>query len=128
MKTELSKYMSMYQGLDLTPFELESEPDYEIDETPFASIIKEVFSIDADTGLPKGDLAYWLSPDGNPQIKQWLENNLLKPRSVRSGTSIDGVTDDLMIEMSRGADESFESYASRLASIRDEVIYNSGQL
>ena len=27
-----------------------------------------------------GDLSYYLSPDGNPTVKQWLENNLLKPR------------------------------------------------
>ena len=66
---------------------------------------------------PRGDIQYWMSSEGNPQIKQWLENNLLKPRAKQSGSSIEGVTDDMIVEMSRKSGESPEAYASRLASV-----------
>lgn len=96
------------------------DPVYVPSDSDFERILKEIFSVDPSTGLPQGDLAYYLSPSGNPQIKQWLENNLLKPRAEKVGTSIEGVTDDMLFEMSRGDNESVEDYALRLRSIYEE--------
>lgn len=108
------------------------DPDYVPSTSQLDEILKDIFSVDPDSGLPRGDLAYYLSPDGNPTVKAWLENNLLKPRAARVGTSIDGVTDDMLIEYSRGKDESVADYAERLRSIYDsataeiEKLNNSG--
>lgn len=84
--------------------------------------MKEIFSVDEVSGLPKGDMAYYLSPDGNPQVKAWLENNLLKPRAIKQGSSIEGVTDDMLEEFSKRSDESSFDYQVRLRSIYDDAV------
>lgn len=89
------------------------EPEFVLSDTQLDRIIREVFSVNPRTGIPNGDLAYYLSPDGNPQIKDWLTNNLLKPR-VTSKTSLEGVTDDMIVEFSRKSGESVLQYAERL--------------
>ena len=93
------------------------DPDYVPSTSQLDEILKDIFSVDPDSGLPRGDLAYYLSPDGNPTVKAWLENNLLKPRAARVGSSIEGVTDDMLNEYSRNKDESVSDYAARLRSI-----------
>lgn len=95
------------------------DPEYVPTTSQIDEILKDIFSVDPDSGLPRGDLAYYLSPDGNPTVKAWLENNLLKPRAARVGSSVDGVTDDMLNEYSRGKDESVVDYAERLRSIYD---------
>ena len=97
------------------------DPEYVPSTSQLDEILKDIFSVDPESGLPRGDLAYYLSPDGNPTVKAWLENNLLKPRAARVGTSIDGVTDDMLNEYSRRKDESVADYAERLRSIYDSA-------
>lgn len=95
------------------------DPEFVPNSSQIDEILKDIFSVDPESGLPRGDLAYYLSPDGNPTVKAWLENNLLKPRAARVGSSIEGVTDDMLEEYSRGKDESVVDYAARLRSIYD---------
>lgn len=96
-------------------------PEMELDESQLKAVLDEIFSVDPVSGFPKGDIQYYLSSEGNPQVKQWLENNLLKPR-MASSSNPEGVTDDMIAEFARKPDESYYSYASRLASIRDEAM------
>lgn len=93
-------------------------PEMELDETQLKAVLDEIFSVDPVSGLPRGDIQYYLSAEGNPQVKQWLENNLLKPRMLSSNTP-DGVTDDMLAEFSRKKDESASAYEERLMSIYD---------
>lgn len=121
MNKELYKKMSCFQGIQsLDKGEVEVieyiMPDSELDR-----VIREIFSVDERTGLPMGDLAYYLSPDGNPTVKQWLENNLLKPRAER-GQNPEEMTDDLINEFSRGADESVDEYQTRLMGYYDSAL------
>lgn len=121
MKRSLAKFFACFQGIDVnlkSPAKVIKES---IDDSELGKVLREIFSVDPETGQPRGDIQYWLSSEGNPQIKQWLENNLLKPRAKQSGTSIEGVTDDLIVEMSRKADESPDAYASRLASLYESA-------
>ena len=67
------------------------DPEFVPTESELNNILKEIFSVDPVIGLPVGDLAYYLSPNGNPQVKEWLETNLLKPRAASVGSSIEGV-------------------------------------
>lgn len=67
------------------------DPEFVPTESELNNILKEIFSVDPVSGLPVGDLAYYLSPNGNPQVKEWLETNLLKPRAASVGSSIEGV-------------------------------------
>ena len=116
MKKELAKYLAIAQGLDLsyhpgpTPLpELDGIQNNDLD-----IILSEIFAPDPLTGAPKGDIAYYLSPDGNPMIKQWLEVNLLAPRGVTSSNG--QYDDDTIAEYSRNADESVDAYRDRIIS------------
>lgn len=111
--------MSMFAGCTPVSHNFVVDPEFVPSDSEFDRILKEIYSVDEKTGLPKGDLAYYLSPDGNPQVKAWLETHLLKPRSVERGSSIEGVTDDMIAEFSRGSDETPAGYASRLRSLYD---------
>ena len=105
------------------------DPPFVPQESNMINILKEIYGVDERSGLPKGDLAYYLSPDGNPQVKQWLENNLLKPRAQKVGTSLEGVTDDMIAECQRGKDENVHDYQLRLQSIFNDCqnIINSSK-
>lgn len=116
------KNMSMFQGLTELTHNFVVDPVYVPEESQMMDILKEIFSVDERSGLPKGDLNYYLSPEGNPQVKQWLENNLLKPRAAVFGTSIEGVTDDMRAEYAKGKDESVVDYAARLRGIYDSAV------
>lgn len=120
MKKELVKFLAIAQGLDLsyhpgpTPF-----PDVDgVQKNDLDNILAEIFAPDPLTGAPKGDIVYYLSPDGNPMIKQWLENNLLSPRGVKSSNG--QYDDDTIAEYSRNADESVDAYRSRIIGYIDE--------
>lgn len=129
MNKELWKGISLFSGIVNPHIEPDDDKKYEPEEfqSDLKQVLDEIFSVDEKSGLPKGDIQYYLSVDGNPQIKQWLELNLLQPRAVRSGSSLEGVTDDLIAEMTRSSDESFEEYVSRLDGIRNEAVENSNK-
>lgn len=121
MKRDISN-MSMYTGCDpiyITPV---VDPDYVSVDDDMQRILREIYTVDELTGVPKGDLAYYLSPDGNPQVKDWLVSNLLQPRAVKQGTSIEGVTDDMLAEFAKGRDESVSDYRERLTSIYNDSL------
>ena len=119
MKKELAKYLSAFQGIDFTYSNKPVDPDYELDQSQLKKILDEIFCVDPDSGFPRGDIYYYMSTNGNPQVKQWLENNLLKPRMKNTGSSLKDVSDDLIVEMSRQQGESIDDYSSRLMSIYD---------
>ena len=113
-----------YKGLCLdVPYPWPVEPEVLIDSA-LKEVLDEIFSVDSVTGNPRGDIQYFMSKDGNPQVKAWLESNLLQPR--RENPSYDGidVTDDLLAEFSRKSGENFEHYVSRLDGLRTEAMEN----
>ena len=123
MDKSLAKYFACYKGLDLSDEgrNVPVDPVPEVIDSSLQSILDEIFAVDPLTGLPKGDIQYYLSSEGNPQVKQWIENNLLRPR-VNSGSSVpEGVADDMIVEMSRKKDESISDYQNRLMSIYDSA-------
>lgn len=120
MRKELAKYSSMYRDTyDFTrPHKYDhSLPEEEMTDTQLYNVLKEVYSVDPQTGLPRGDIQYFLSPNANPQVKAWLQDNLLKPRAKQQGSSIEGVTDDMLVEYSRKFGESVNAYRQRMQDI-----------
>lgn len=97
-------------------------------ESQLDIILNEIFSVDPVSGMPKGDIAYYIGQNGNAQVREWIKNNLLQPRAVISGADPSRVSDDLIAEFSRGADETNEAYAMRLSSIRSEAEENLRRL
>ena len=119
MNKELAYKLSAFAGCqDLFEPTKPKDPEPQKDESELKSVLDEIFSVDLVSGFPRGDIQYYLSSDGNPLVKQWLETHLLKPRMSVSSNP-DGVTDDLINEMSRGVDESIFDYQARLKSIYD---------
>lgn len=107
---------------DFPPF----DPDVQSEQ--LKEVLDEIFAVDPVTGNPKGDIQYFLSKDGNPQVKAWLESNLLQPRAVANGYDTSKYSDDLIVEFSRGSNESVEAYAERLQSLRQEAEDNYKKL
>lgn len=128
MKRNLAKYFSHFQGINLATRDVLEYIEPELTDSALDQILKEIFSVDPVSGTPMGDIAYFLSKDGNPQVKAWLESNLLSPRAVNGMQDPAKVSDDLIVEMSRKSDESTEGYASRLMSIYDEAKSNIDKL
>ena len=105
------------------PYPWPEVPEVLIDSA-LKEVLDEIFSVDPVTGNSRGDIQYFLSKDGNPQVKAWLESNLLQPRRENPSYKDIDVTDDLIAEYSRQSGESAESYASRLVNIRNEAENN----
>ena len=122
MDRKLAACFAIYENLDLSynGREQHIDPVPTPDTSELKQVLDEIFSVDPVTGFPKGDIQYYLSSDGNPMVKQWLETHLLKPRQC-SGQSLQGLTDDMIAEFSRGAGESIEDYQSRLTSLYDSA-------
>ena len=121
MKRSVLQKLAQFELCDKSAFYFEHTPKYEFNESDLDAVLKEIFSVDPVSGFPNGDIQYWLSKDGNPMVKDWLTNNLLAPRSKMSGTSIEGVTDELIAQMAHSPGESLSDYQSRLVSIYEEA-------
>lgn len=99
-----------------------ADPEPEFDDTMLKNILDEIFVVDENSGFPKGDIQYYLSSSGNPAVKQWLENNIFKPRFGVGGSSLDGLTDDMIAEFGRQPGESVSDYQQRLFDIRQSAL------
>lgn len=127
MKKSLAKKFAQCEHMDTTIRYCKEVPEFVYSDSELKSVLDEIFAVDPVSGFPKGDIQYFLSKDGNPQVKAWLESNLLHPRAISRGSSVEGVTDDMIVEFSRQPGESTSSYAARLASIRDEAMNSANQ-
>ena len=75
MDRKLAKRFPQYKYLNLDEEKMsyvmnqieDVKHDSELD-----AVLKEIFSVDEVSGFPKGDIQYFLSKDGNPQVKAWL--------------------------------------------------------
>ena len=127
MKRSVLQKLAQFEFCDKSVFYVEPTPKYELNENDLDAVLKEVFSVDPVSGFPKGDIQYWLSKDGNPMVKDWLTNNLLSPRAKLTGTSVEGVTDELIAQMAHRSGESLSDYQKRLTSIYDEAVSQTNQ-
>lgn len=89
-----------------------------------SQLLDYIYSLDPVTSLPCGDLAIYLGDKANPEIRNFIEMNLLQPRS--DGKSAVGIPQDVLNKMksvigdddiaqfSRNHGESREEYADRM--------------
>lgn len=131
MNRKLAKRFPQYMFLNLDEEKMSYVMNHETDvknDSELDAVLKEIFSVDEVSGFPKGDIQYFLSKDGNPQVKAWLEANLLSPRAKQQGADESVISDDLLVEMSRRDGETTDDYRSRLMSIYDEAKANYDSL
>lgn len=79
-------------------------------------ILKDIFRINPATGLPEGDLAVFLSENTSPDVRDYVQRNLLNenPNIVADSSGLHGLDDDTIIELTRGANETSVSYSTRV--------------
>lgn len=128
MNRKYAKYFSHFDGVNLAVADEPEVIEVESVYNPLDEVLKEIFTVDPRSGLPRGDIQYFLSKDGNPQVKAWLESNLLQPRVANGMADPAKVSDDLIVEMSRRPDETTDSYAARVMDIYDEAQTNLAAL
>lgn len=115
MKKSLANNFAAFANLEFSSDKkMPADPPYVAPDSDLDRVLKEIFSVDPDTGVVRGDIAYFMSGNGNPQIKQWIENNLFTSMRNNGGYDPKVTNDDLIVEFSRRSDESVSSYSQRL--------------
>lgn len=80
-------------------------------------LFDKIFAVNPVTNLPDGDIAVFMSENTSPEIKAFIQSQLMSPNGLQSDTSFDGLSDDDLAVLSRGAEESVSAYASRMRSV-----------
>lgn len=92
------------------------------------ALLDLIFAKDPVNGIPCGDLAIYLSDKANPEVKRFIELNLLQsvdsagpdlPSDVTNKIR-SSISDDDIARFSRGRDETKEEYAVRLRKWFDD--------
>ncbi len=110
----------MIQALDNIPVVIPDPPEVR-SESDLQRVLDAIFTVDEKSGLPRTDVQYYLSPNGNPEVREWLINNLMKPRADKLRTNIEGLTDDMLAEFTRGAEEDIDAYRKRIYNLGVEA-------
>lgn len=88
--------------------------------SPVQNLIREIYAVNPMTGLPSGDLTYYVSDSVDPQIKEFIKSNLLMDTSSAANISIpEGIDSDLAFDLQRSAGESLHDYVERLNNFKE---------
>lgn len=81
------------------------------------SLLAVVYAVDNRTNLPSGDLSYLVSDKANPQIKQFILDNLMMDVSAAAAPAVPAnlnLSDDDIFALTRQKGESVQDYAERI--------------
>lgn len=86
------------------------------EDSEMKRLVELVYQPDPRTGLSSSELSVLVSDSVNPQIADWVRNQILRPvpftpSSVKNGQQID---DDTLLALTRDFDESQSSYIDRV--------------
>lgn len=99
----------------------EKDPDVDPRPDPKDSLLALVYAVDERTQLPTGDLQYLVSDKANPQVKQFILDNLMQDVSAAQNVSAKyDLSDDDILALSRNKGESVQDYAERLNASIDK--------
>lgn len=101
--------------VDATNHEKISRPSVEVEKTPNDTLLSIVYAPDERTGLPCGDINYYVSERVNPDVREFILANLMRDVSVAKNiANPSGLSDDALLELSRGSSENVDDYVLRL--------------
>lgn len=118
MKRDAYKRMDYARFVDDNPDnfnEVVEVIDAEKRVSPTDAILQEIYAPDPRTGLPTGDIGYFVSDKANPEIKQFILEQLFMDVSASANpTAPKGLSDDDILLLSRQTGESNQDYMNRL--------------
>lgn len=107
--------------------DLDDSPRMRGDENDLFDVI---YGLDPDTKLPKGDILMYVSARTSPEVRQFILDNLMSPNNVRN--TVPAGNDDLILELTRGKDESSQDYALRVSQVfqdsKKELVESSAKV
>lgn len=89
----------------------------------FKELLDLIYSANPNLGYPQGDLAIWLSDNANPEIKNFIQANLIRQQNedtfLEMSTELQNhlrsaITDDDIASMYRRKGETRSEYSSRI--------------
>lgn len=94
---------------------ISEKKECEIDCKPQDTLLSIIYSPDARTGLPTGDLNYYVSDKANKDVKAFiLQNLMLDVSAAKNVPNPSGLSDDALLELSRGSNETVDDYVMRM--------------
>lgn len=104
---------------------------------PNKQLLDYIFGKDPVSGHPSGDLSVYLGEKSNPEVKAFIQTNLMQPLIDDKGglnlssdelNKIRGtITDDDIAQFSRNHDETREEYADRIRLYLSKEKYERSQ-
>ena len=106
-------FKSKYERIPLNPQEEK--------KTPVDTLLSIVYAPDERTGLPTGDITYYVSDKASEDVKNFILKNLMNDVSAAKniGNNL-GLSDDALLELSKGSRESMDEYILRLGKQIDD--------
>lgn len=130
---KVASFYARYQPLVMLPNELPIEKVDVADKNK--QLLDFIFAVNPRTQMPSGDIACFLSADVNPQVKAFIEANLLRDIGDSSSefsvsTDLqnkfrDVISDDDIAKYSRNNGESQEEYSFRLHAEFEKMRYEN---
>lgn len=109
--------------------------NHELTERPVLDVAKKqknpiedmLFALDEKTRLPRGDMAVYLSDKTSPEVRAYIQQNILIPHD--GGVAIDAEHDSELFDFMRQNDESREDYIIRVQGLicHDEELINASK-
>ena len=109
------KYFDHQNLGDSVPFlSLDKKPIEDGDQEK-SSLISMIFDFDPVTGLPSDDVGMYLNKNVAPEVLAFIRDNLMQDMSSFAAPGVPaGVDDDVILSLSRDANESRDSYIQRV--------------
>lgn len=84
-------------------------------KNPSDALFDVIFAVDPLSGLPRGDVYQLLNENVSPEIREFIQMQLMSPTKIDGDTSGHaGLSDDDVALFTRGSEESVYQYRERL--------------
>lgn len=108
------KCIPQVSTIDLS--KLPAYPSVENKDNPLLDI---VYGVDEKTGLPVGDLSFYMSNKTSPEVRQFIIDNLMQPCTHVNGIEL--TEEDALFDMIRERDETQEAYLARMKKYVEDI-------
>lgn len=119
----------LYNGLENRKYIIPEIPEMsKVSKKSADDILDMIYSIDPDTLLINGDVSLYLGEQTAPEVRQFIQNQLLRDNTQSSNLQLSTsqveemrhISDDLRVELMRGDTESVEDYEERITRFLTE--------